>query len=253
MRSKSWLVILIMGIVGFCALGFITKFAMDSNPSLLRIAKLKQAIAQDFSSKAVGEVGVRPLPDHRGFILRIETPRAMHPDPPVFCREVVECFLRRFDGPRPPFLKPTLVEPGMLGCAGSKVYFEKEISTDEVVNQLELVNAVNRVVESCPPAAAVKARPVKLEDPLRLTLEAAEPRQSGELESLFSHLKRRAAEELSAGRGRTVILQVWSRGPAGKLLKEERLEPPNSPRRLPPVPAPVPDAGPGPAPQHPGN
>jgi len=114
---------------------------------------------------------------------------------------------------------------------------------------------VNRLVESCPPAAAVKARPVKPEDPLRLTLEAAEPRQSGELERLFSHLKRRAAEELSAGRGRTVILQVWSRGPAGKLLKEERLESAATPRRLPraPVPVPVPDAGPGTAPQHPGN
>jgi hypothetical protein len=243
MRSKSWLVILVMGIVGFCALGFITKFAMDSNPALLRIAKLKQAIAQDFSSKAVGEVAVRLLPEHRGFILRIETPRAMHPDPSRFARELVECFLRRFDGPRPSFLKPTLVEPGMLGCAGSTVYFEKEISTDEVVNELELVNAVGRLVESCPPAAGVRARPVKLEDPLRLTLEAAEPKQSADLEGLFTHLKVRAAEELSAGRGRTVILQLWSRGPAGKLLREERLEAATSFRHPPPPPLPTGQGG----------
>ena len=101
MRSKSWLIILVMGIVGVCGLGLLTKVALESNPMLLRLGKVKQAIAQDLSSQGVCEISVKSLPRQRGFEIRLEAPQKPGADPAALAQAVAESFLRNYPGPAP--------------------------------------------------------------------------------------------------------------------------------------------------------
>lgn len=59
MRSKAWFGILITGIVGLLALGYLAEMALESSPELQRIVQFKTAFAQDFESRGVETVQLR--------------------------------------------------------------------------------------------------------------------------------------------------------------------------------------------------
>lgn len=238
MRSKSWLIILVIGILGLGALGFLTKFTLESNPSFLRLTKLKMAIAEDFSSQGVGEVSVRTLPGHRGFEIRIEAPRDRLPDLEAFVRSVAECFARKYQGPAPPFLKLSLLEPSGFGCKGSESYFQKEISMPELAIELELRSALQRLESAIATRKGFRVLSSDLKDPIRVKVEVPVPGNEAELEGDLTFLRGKAREHLSAGIGRVVVLELWSPKPGSALLREERIERAPSPRRK-PVPPPA--------------
>jgi hypothetical protein len=233
MRSKSWLIILVIGIVGLSAFGFLTKFALDSNPALVKMGKLKQALAEDFSSKGVKEVSVRAMPGRRGYEVLLESPRSRLPDPEGFVGEVAECFLRRYSGPAPAFLKLSLIEPSRLGCPGETVYFQKEVSLSELVTRLELRAALARMQEGLSASGGYQVRPAEPADPLLVSVEIPAPRDDAEMERVRSLLREKAREHLSAGRGRSVVLTLYGPGPKHALLGEERIERPQNVRRRP--------------------
>ncbi len=237
MARKSWLLILAIGICGLGALGFITKFALESNPSLVKLGKLKKALAEDFSSQGVEAVSVRAMPHRRGFEVRIEAPRENMPDPGAFTRVVAESFLRRYAGPSQPFLKLTLVEPAGLGCRGPETYFEKEVSLQEITREMELRSAIQRLDSALGAQRGFRVLASEPREPLSIKVEVPAPRTDEELERSLEFIRSKAREHLSAGIGRVVALEVWSGGPQPKLLKEERIERPQ--RRRPVVPPPA--------------
>ena len=59
MGSKSPLVILVIGIIGFGAMGFMVKYSLESVPGLRKIAEVKQAMAEGFDGREVRALSVR--------------------------------------------------------------------------------------------------------------------------------------------------------------------------------------------------
>jgi hypothetical protein len=248
MRAKTWLAILVMGFVGMAALGFLTKFAIDSNPSLLRVAKIKQAIAEELAPRGVEEVSLRALPQGRGLEIRIQTASSARKDPERLAREVSELFVRQYGGPAPTFLKLTLVEAGRFGCGGGTEFFAEERSVVEISSELQLRAAIDRA------RAAIQAKPgfrvasAEPGDPLRLRVAVPAPGDDAALERSVEFLRSMARQHLAAGAGRVVVLEVVedpSPRPASpgaapgapKLLREERIDR-RGISRLRPAPAP---------------
>ncbi len=228
MRNRSMLAILVIGILGMLAFGFITKFALDSNPSLIRIGKLKRAIAEDFSSQGLKEISVRSMPRKRGFEVRIETPRASHSDLDALAREIAESFIKKYAGPAPGFLKLSFLEPAGFGCRGPEEYYGKEFSVVALKAEITLRNAVKRLEDSLPPQSGYRILSFQLKNPMRLKVEVPPPKDPEDLEESISLLRAKARKYLSAGVGRVVVLEVWAGGPKPRLLKEETM---GKPRR----------------------
>ena len=225
MRSRSWLFIVVIGIAGLMALGFMTKFALESNPSLMRVVKLKEAIAEDFSAQGVRTVAVQALPHQRGYEIRIEAARDRMRDPKVFTDAVAEFFLRRFGGPLPPSLKLCLLDPPSgLGWGEPVAYFEKEYRLLDLKNVLELRQAISRLEASVCERKGCRVVGSVIEEVPRIKVEIPEPQDDPERERTLEFLRRKCREHLAAGAGRVVVLEVWSGGPVPRLLKEERLE-----------------------------
>jgi hypothetical protein len=247
MGRKSLLMILGIGICGLGAMGFLTKFALESNPSLLRIGKLKKALAEDFSSQGVEAVSVRSLPHNRGFDVRIEAPKENMPNPEAFARVAAESFLRRYAGPSQPYLKLSLVEPSGWGCRGPETYFENEISLAELSRELELRAAIHRMEAGLGAQKGFRVLAWEPREPLWIKLEVPPPRAEGDLDRSVDFIRSKAREHLAAGSGRAVVMEVWSVGPEAVLLKEERLEKPQRRRQvLPSGPPPTTPGSPGP-------
>jgi hypothetical protein len=59
MGSKSWSVIIGLGLACIVVLGVLTKVAIDSSPDLQAIIRFKTAFAKDFEDRGVSEVSVR--------------------------------------------------------------------------------------------------------------------------------------------------------------------------------------------------
>jgi len=229
--GQSLLFILSIGIGGLFAFGLITKFALDSNPSLMKIGKLKKAIAQDFSSQGLEEVSVRRRPGGSGFDLRIECARANHSDPAAFAKKIAQSFLKNYSGPAPITLKLALVEPVGFGCQGSDVYFEKEFNVATLRAELMLLSSLDRFGKSLPSGRGYKMVSFELARPPRIRVEIPPPGDPADLERSISLLRENARRFLSAGTGREVILEIWSGGPKPKLIREERMERNRSGRR----------------------
>jgi len=240
MRTKSPLLILGIGIAGIIALGLMTKVALESNPDLLKLGKIREAIAEDFSSRGVEAFGVKALPRKRGYDLRIEVPREVVPDAEVLARSMAEGFIRRFTGPAPTLLKLTLIEPGR-GCSGPAPWFEKEVRVFELTAEMELRAALGRLAEAIAGREGCRMRPPEPREPLRIDVDIPAPRDEASLEETFEFLKRKARELVAAGTTRKATIAVHG-GPGSPVLKEETVEPRRAFRRRPASPV-TPAAG----------
>ena len=181
MGAKVWLLIVVLGIASICAFGFMAKFMVESNPRLLKLGNMKQALAEDFSSQGLEEVSVRALPGRRGYEVRLSVPRSQVADVASFARTAAWSCTQRYGAEAPAQFKVTLVEPAGFGCSGPKPYFEKEFSTAQIRDDVAYRDTLARLEASLPrdkvlrvlEEAGVGLRTIVLEAPRAVTREAA--------------------------------------------------------------------------------
>jgi hypothetical protein len=224
MRGRSWLLIFVIGIGGFLAFGFLTKFALESNPEILRLGKLKAAIAEDCSSRGVENVALKALPGRRGYEIRVEASRSRGGDPEALASEIAECFIRKYGGPAPAFIKLTILEPGGFGCRGSQSYFVKEVRAVDLMGEMALRDSLKRFEGAVAARASFRMLPASPKEPLRVAVEIPQPRDPADLESAVEFLRAEARKHLAAGSGRAVAIEIRG-GPGSPVLKEVKIEP----------------------------
>ncbi len=249
MRSRNLVFIFFIGIGAFIAFGLMTKFAFESNPTLLRVGKMKQALAEELAAESVAEISVKSLPGRKGFELRIVTPKAAHPDPETFSVGVAEGFLRHYTTEAPSQLRLVLIEPAGFGCSGPQTYFEKEFSLAKLASETALRKALSRFEGALEPNSGLRVAATEPGDPLRVKLEASRPLTKEEAQRILADVRSLAVDHLEAGKTRMVDLSLWSPPPKAELLAEERIERSRQPRRQSGLikPSPTPRQGPAPA------
>ncbi len=231
MRSRNVIFIFFIGIGTFIAFGLMTKFAFESSPTLLRVGKMKQALAQDLAAESVGEISVRSLPGRKGFEVRIETPKAAHPDPEAFSIGVAEGFLRHYTTQVPPQLRLVLIEPAGFGCSGPQVYFEKDFSLAQLASEASLRASLRRFEEALKSKSGLRLIASEAGDPIRLKLEASRTLPKEEAQRILAEVRSFAIEHLEAGKTRMADLSLWSPPPKIELLAEEHIDRSRQPRK----------------------
>lgn len=131
MNAKTLIIIIGLGAGSFVAMGMMTKFVVDSNPSLRNVIQFKAAIAEELGPRGLGEVSVRRMRGKNGYELLLKC------DPPadptaqeMFDAEVAEFFLEKFSSKRvPATLKLTYSPPSRgFACSEPQSYHDTEIS-----------------------------------------------------------------------------------------------------------------------------
>lgn len=59
MRSRPWIVIVVIGVLGVAALGLVTHFALENNRSLQEVGSFKTALLERYRDRGVEEVSYR--------------------------------------------------------------------------------------------------------------------------------------------------------------------------------------------------
>ena len=96
MSSRAWILILTMGLVGFCLMGLLTKYAIDSSPELKRMIEFKAALASEFEDRGVEEVAMRKLPARGYHVLLTVGPGARGASSDSLDLDVARYFAAKF-------------------------------------------------------------------------------------------------------------------------------------------------------------
>jgi hypothetical protein len=96
MSSRAWILILTMGLVGFCLMGLLTKYAIDSSPELKRMIEFKAALASEFEDRGVEEVAMRKLPARGYHVLLTIGPGAQRESSERLDLDVARYFAAKF-------------------------------------------------------------------------------------------------------------------------------------------------------------
>ncbi len=237
MRSRSWLFILVIGIGGMALMGLMTKMALESSPELLRIVKIKEALAEDLGPRGAREISMRSMPEGRGIAIRIEAPRAGVTPPEDFARSAAELFVRKYGGPAPALLKLSLVESGRFSCGGPATYYEKEYRTIDITAEIALREAIGRMRDAVGARKGFRLISGDPGSPIRVVAAIPPPSDAADLERSMEFLRAKAREHLAAGTAHTVILEARANvadAPAsavqqgapggGAVLREERID-----------------------------
>ncbi|HZN58531.1 MAG TPA: hypothetical protein VFD71_10695 [Planctomycetota bacterium] len=153
MGSKSWSVIIGLGLACIVALGVLTKVAIDSSPDLQAIIRFKTAFAKDFEDRGVSEVSVRKQGDGGSSARLLLT---IPPDAPgwrkgsaaptsssgsansasSFDLEVAEYYLRAWGAKARGQLQIDCQSPSSFGCESAEVYHSTTFSIDDLRIQI---------------------------------------------------------------------------------------------------------------------
>lgn len=117
MGPRAWMMILGIGVASVLALGFLTKFAIDSSPDLQAMIRFKVALAEDFGPRGVQEVSLQKLPRRDGFQLLVagKTPQGVS-ERDVLDAELADYFARKFSIRTPGVLRIVYQAKGSPGC-----------------------------------------------------------------------------------------------------------------------------------------
>lgn len=251
MRSKSSMLILVIGIIGFGVMGFLMKFTVESNPSLMELGKVKQALADGYSDRGLEEVQVRALPRRRGYDVRASFESFESEQKEDLARDLAGGFVETYKGTRKRKLKVTLLQVRTWGCGGPSVVYEKEFDIPALLRELQIRKQLEAVAGQRHPRVDLEVTGASLVDPrtVRIEFTAAsvpdEPTPE-EVEQLFGEAREFVWTSFRTVPVRWVVLVLRSTRDLDPILKEAKIERPglSRPRMFHPPPRPAsPPAG----------
>ncbi len=119
MNSRSWLLIVIIGVLSVCAFGIMAKVAVESNPNLQRLVEFKTAVAETFAAHGVSEASVRRLADRREYEIVLQCQDAEIAELAEVDRDVADYFVRNYHDANGTKLKIKYVPKPQWGCGSS--------------------------------------------------------------------------------------------------------------------------------------
>ena len=167
MNAKTWIIIVGLGVGSFVAMGMMTKFVVDSNPSLRNVIQFKSALAAELRPRGLNDISVRKIRGGRVFelLLKYDSPVAATSQKDLDA-EVADFFLENFKGKRTPAtLKLTYTQPGRFGCSEPSPYHDVEVSLRQL--QAERALAARRQTLGENLATQLQCRLLVLEDEKR--------------------------------------------------------------------------------------
>ena len=128
MGPRAWIAILGLGVGGIFVFGFLTKFAIDSNPDLQAIIRFKAAFARDFEDRGVGDVSLKKSAKKRGHQILVTIPAsAAQGGASGLDEEIAEYFVKNFEARGGMFLDIAYQAPARLGCEGPAMLRRAEV------------------------------------------------------------------------------------------------------------------------------
>ena len=154
MGSKSPLVILVIGIIGFGAMGFMVKYSLESVPGLRKIAEVKQAMAEGFDGRDVRALSVRQEKKH-SVVVKMTLGDNDSSDAPALAEEIAQFFITKYRGQRKRDITGVLEQPGVLGC-GEEESFRQSYSVPELIAEKNLRVKLRRLDNLDVPASSIR-------------------------------------------------------------------------------------------------
>lgn len=168
MRSRPWIVIVVIGVLGVAALGLVTHFALENNRSLQEVGSFKTALLERYRDRGVEEVSYRVehrRGEARSVALHLVTRRADLTSRDRIHSDIGEFFITEF--PRATSkLRLRWSQPSFWGLFSNEPFLEVEFSAAGLRDQVAL-RAATRALEE----VFVKEQSIEV-----VTLEAARPR-----------------------------------------------------------------------------
>lgn len=162
MRSRTWMGIVVIGILGLALLGFMTKFAIESNSDLRDVIRFKTAFAEDFADSGIEEVSLRRY--QSGFRMTITRSLGTHSagpgdrdggdrdggdrDDAALDERIAEYFVRKFPDRAIRVLNLTHVSPGSFGCRSGEILREQEIALERIRQTVAIEERRQRMLGS---------------------------------------------------------------------------------------------------------
>lgn len=191
-RSKSTLVVLIMGIMALAAMGLVVKFAFDSNPALAEVIQTKRELAEQFGGSGLDELSIRTLPRRAGYHVRAVFGQITPDDGDVVAESLARAFLERFDGRRRRTLRVELVRESSFGCQGESVVCDREFDVPDLVRTMRVEGALE----------ALRGR---LDEASGLRVVSAEPTEGDGARLVFVLSPGTAADASESGKRRQLL------------------------------------------------
>ena len=114
MNSRPVIVLILVGVGGFCAMGMIARVAVQSDTQLKNALTFKGALLSELEGDGVHDVSVRRRPDENRFEVDIVTARSTPEGRKALCERVAELFVTVNPDRRANVLRVTVLEPGGL-------------------------------------------------------------------------------------------------------------------------------------------
>lgn len=139
MHSRVWIGIVLIGVLGVVILGFLTKFAVDSNAGLRDVIRFKAAFAKEFGAEGFEDVSLRKRPGGSGYIMVLSCPTSQPAgDPAAMDQRIAEYFVENFPDGGGRLLDLSYVASGRFGCGSEEPIRTQEIVLGGVRSHVEL-------------------------------------------------------------------------------------------------------------------
>lgn len=146
MKSRAWVGIVVIGILGLTLLGFLTKFAIESNTDLQDIIRFKTAFARDFSDRGIEEVSLRRRHAGGRYSLVLTGSRDdLGSNIPTLDREVAAYFVENFPDEAARVLDISYVAEGAFGCRDDSFSRRQEVALGPLRRDLALREVRDRL------------------------------------------------------------------------------------------------------------
>lgn len=225
MGSKSPLVILVIGIIGFGAMGFMVKYSFESVPGLRKIAEVKQALAQGFGDRDLRQLSVRQEKS-QNVVVRMTLGELRDDDASVLADEVAQLFVDRFRGKRKRNITVVLAREAFFGWGEDEV-FQQDYSVPELLAERNFRVKLTRLDDMDVPRSSIRIHRGVYVSMVEVRVELVPiPGQSFDREHLATHfrtLKQSIEKSLRGSAVRHLVLVLRSE-PGAEIQEEIQID-----------------------------
>jgi hypothetical protein len=218
MHSRVWVGIVLIGVLGVVILGFLTKFAIDSNAGLRDVIRFKTAFAREFETAGFEDVSLRRRPGGSGYalVLTCSTPSGSA-DPAVLDRRIAEYFVENFSDGGARVLEISYVLPTGFGCRSEEPFRTQEVALGGVRSHLELRGERARLEATLRDGFGSRLLSDRFEGRNIVVEVEAQGEASGDLRGFAGRIEPSVRERFRVQPYAQLILRVRApRGPNGK-------------------------------------
>ncbi len=232
-RGRTQFAIVVIGIFGFGVMGFMMKFALESNPSLVAQGRMKQALLERYSDRGIDEVSIRTLPQKRGHEVRVVVREAPGEEVGDLMRDIGKSFVAEYDGRKRYHVKVSLFQGRGWGCGGPQLVSEREFVIPQLTLEIRVEEGLKRIVDTRDEDTGLRIASARVLEGGSAVIEVVEdawgpeatPPDQEQVDELFE-VGRELVEKSLRGvpvRGVTLVLRS-SRAPE-IVLEEQTFEP----------------------------